>query len=536
MPMIISFLLQTASAVALLVWGAYMVKTGILRTFGESLRSWLGTRLRNRFAGFAAGIGLAMLLQSSTASALLIASLQASGLVTTAVALSAVLGADLGSALVARILTFDLSGLIPILLIVGTFLFIRRMESRAGQFGRLLLGLAFVLLALHGIMESTTPMRQSPELIGLFAKMPEYPVLAAAAGVCCAVLFFSSLAVVAVAAAACSTGLLDPAPALWLVLGANFGSAILAAITTAGATTVAKKAPLGNFFFRASGFVLGAAALYLFPELTALFGRSPDSVIYFHVAYNAAAGVLGLLFITPAAALVDRTLPAEVKVDDFEVKLLSRESLLSSNTALTLVRRETAKTAILFEHYWEEMTPMITGNPPAGELLGLKEKRKLLARRCRTVARALAEIVRADLTRSEAAEWQALSAANDALRLSADVAGGITAALNKKKIRRGLFFSLEGLSELLDAHGAVARHAGLFAELLSDPANAESYKDRILYEEAHDSRDAVELFTKHMNRVESGSALSVETSALHVDLLVLFRRIDGVIAAGVRSF
>ena len=126
---------------ALAVWGAYMVKTGILRTFGEALRSWLATRLSNRFAGFAAGMGLAMLLQSSTAASLLVASLQAGGLVSTAAALAAVLGADLGSALAARILTLNISSLIPILLIAGTFLFLRRMEKREGQFGRMLLGL-----------------------------------------------------------------------------------------------------------------------------------------------------------------------------------------------------------------------------------------------------------------------------------------------------------------------------------------------------------------------------------------------------------
>ena len=136
-----------------------MVKTGILRTFGEALRSWLATRLSNRFAGFAAGMGLAMLLQSSTAASLLVASLQAGGLVSTAAALAAVLGADLGSALAARILTLNISSLIPILLIAGTFLFLRRMEKREGQFGRMLLGFAFVLLALQSIMASTQPMR-----------------------------------------------------------------------------------------------------------------------------------------------------------------------------------------------------------------------------------------------------------------------------------------------------------------------------------------------------------------------------------------
>ena len=185
-----------------------MVKTGILRTFGEALRSWLATRLSNRFAGFAAGMGLAMLLQSSTAASLLVASLQAGGLVSTAAALAAVLGADLGSALAARILTLNISSLIPILLIAGTFLFLRRMEKREGQFGRMLLGFAFVLLALQSIMASTEPMRDSPIILETLAHLPEHPFLAAAVGIACAVLFFSSLAVVAVTAAATASGLL----------------------------------------------------------------------------------------------------------------------------------------------------------------------------------------------------------------------------------------------------------------------------------------------------------------------------------------
>ena len=99
-------------------------------------------------------------------------------------------GADLGSALAARILTLNISSLIPILLIAGTFLFLRRMEKREGQFGRMLLGFAFVLLALQSIMASTEPMRDSPIILETLAHLPEHPFLAAAVGIACAVLFF----------------------------------------------------------------------------------------------------------------------------------------------------------------------------------------------------------------------------------------------------------------------------------------------------------------------------------------------------------
>jgi Na+/phosphate symporter len=416
-----------------------MVKTGILRTFGEALRSWLATRLSNRFAGFAAGMGLAMLLQSSTAASLLVASLQAGGLVSTAAALAAVLGADLGSALAARILTLNISSLIPILLIAGTFLFLRRMEKREGQFGRMLLGFAFVLLALQSIMASTEPMRDSPIILETLAHLPEHPFLAAAVGIACAVLFFSSLAVVAV---------------------------------------------------------------------------------------------------TAAAALIDRLVPVSIQTDDFETHLLSKENLLSSSSALVQVRHENARTAELFRKHWDALTPLIYENPPMGELLAFKERRKLLDRRCRTVSKALNIIIRDDLSEEAVIEWQSLSAVSDALLFSLEVTNDIVDLLRKKKIRRSLFFSAQGAQELEQEHHVVSAHLELLAQILStsDPQEINALRSSLLSGEAASSSDAAELVSRHMERVDKGSALSIETSALHLDLLLLFRRVDSILAHGARSF
>ena len=505
-----------------------MVKTGILRTFGEALRSWLATRLSNRFAGFAAGMGLAMLLQSSTAASLLVASLQAGGLVSTAAALAAVLGADLGSALAARILTLNISSLIPILLIAGTFLFLRRMEKREGQFGRMLLGFAFVLLALQSIMASTQPMRDSPIILETLAHLPEHPFLAAAVGIACAVLFFSSLAVVAVTAAATASGLLPASAALWVVLGANFGSALLAAAATAGASKAARKAPLGNFFFRVGGFAAGAAVLYFIPAAGSVFaslGDPADGVILFHVVYNTVIGAVGLSFIHPAAALIDRLVPVSVQTDDFETHLLSKENLLSSSSALVQVRHENARTAELFRKHWDALTPLIYENPPMGELLAFKERRKLLDRRCRTVSKALNIIIRDDLSEEAVIEWQSLSAVSDALLFSLEVTNDIVV-------------SAQGAQELEQEHHVVSAHLQLLAQILStsDPQEINELRNNLLSGEAASSSDAAELVSRHMERVDKGSALSIETSALHLDLLLLFRRVDSILAHGARSF
>ena len=462
-------------------------------------------------------------------------------MVSTAAALAAVLGADLGSALAARILTLNITSLIPILLIAGTFLFLRRMEKREGQFGRMLLGFAFVLLALQSIMASTEPMRDSPIILETLTHLPEHPFLAAAVGIVCAVLFFSSLPVVAVTAAATASGLLPASAALWVVLGANFGSALLAAAATAGASKAARKAPLGNFFFRVGGFAAGAAVLYFIPAASSVFaslGDPADGVILFHVVYNTVIGAVGLSFIHPAAALIDRLVPVSVQTDDFETHLLSKENLLSSSSALVQVRHENARTAELFRKHWDALTPLIYENPPMGELLAFKERRKLLDRRCRTVSKALNIIIRDDLSEEAVIEWQSLSAVSDALLFSLEVTNDIVDLLRKKKIRRSLFFSAQGAQELEQEHHVVSAHLELLAQILStsDPQEINELRNNLLSGEAASSSDAAELVSRHMERVDKGSALSIETSALHLDLLLLFRRVDSILAHGARNF
>lgn len=174
-------LLHLAGAVALLLWGTYMVKTAMLRTFGTALRTQLARFLTNRITGFFCGTVLASLLQSSTASALLVAGLQSEGLVSTAMALSAVLGADLGSAVMARVLTLNLSWTAPLLIFTGTLLFLKRSGDHAGQFGRVLLGLGFILTALQFIFTAVAPFKAEAGI--LFDAVNHTPALAFFAGI-----------------------------------------------------------------------------------------------------------------------------------------------------------------------------------------------------------------------------------------------------------------------------------------------------------------------------------------------------------------
>src|SRR6202047_2874701 len=112
-------LLDLMGGVALLLWGLHMVLSGVLRAFGPDLRRYLSQALHNRFSAFAAGLGLTALLQSSTATGLMPASLCAEGIVSLVPALAIMLGANVGTTLIVQLLSFNISSVAPVLFVVG---------------------------------------------------------------------------------------------------------------------------------------------------------------------------------------------------------------------------------------------------------------------------------------------------------------------------------------------------------------------------------------------------------------------------------
>ena len=132
--------LNLAGSIALLLWGVHMVQTGVQRAFGPKLRTAFGSALSNRFRAFAAGLGATAILQSSTATGLMLTGFAAGGLVDLAPGLAVMLGANVGTTLIVQVFSFDVAQAAPLLILVGVMLF-RRASGAPRDFGRVLIGL-----------------------------------------------------------------------------------------------------------------------------------------------------------------------------------------------------------------------------------------------------------------------------------------------------------------------------------------------------------------------------------------------------------
>src|SRR3954471_2650208 len=129
-------LLNLLAAIALLVWGTHIVRTGMLRVLGENLRSVLAKSFSNRLRAMLAGLGVTSIVQSSTATCLIVASFVGKGLVTTSAALAVMLGADVGTSLMTVVFSFDLSWLSPLLIFSGVVIYLSQQNNPGGHIGR----------------------------------------------------------------------------------------------------------------------------------------------------------------------------------------------------------------------------------------------------------------------------------------------------------------------------------------------------------------------------------------------------------------
>ncbi|MGH6930408.1 MAG: Na/Pi cotransporter family protein, partial [Dongiaceae bacterium] len=322
-----------------------MVRTGVLRAYGGELRRRLGRSMDNRFSALLTGLGITMLLQSSTATAMMAASFASRGLVTTAAALAIMLGADIGTSLVAQVFSFKVPALSPLLILAGVIMFMTGSATRQRDLGRAVIGLGLVLLALQLLAGNAVPLRESVVVADIVVALDDAPVMAAIVAALLTLLSTSSLAVVLLVISFVQHELMSLPLAFALILGANLGSAGLPLVATARSEPEARRVPLGNLFFRLAGVAVVLPLVPLLAPYVAVVESEPwRQVANFHTGFNLVLAVVFILLIGPVAKLCGRVLPDQPQADaTVRPRYLDRSALESPTVAIANAARETLR-------------------------------------------------------------------------------------------------------------------------------------------------------------------------------------------------
>lgn len=523
-------LLDLLAAIALLVWGTYLVRTGVLRTFGASLRQVLAVSLGNRWTAALSGLGVTALVQSSTATALITSSFVGQGLIALPAALAVMLGADVGTSLMAVVFSFDLSWLSPLFIFAGVVLFISRQGTSVGDFGRILIGLGLMLLALRLVTQSTTLLTQAPAVQLMLESLTSDLVLEIMLGAALAVLSYSSLAVVLLVATL-ALQVVSVEVALGLVLGANLGSGLLAVLTTAKSSVATRQVPLGNLVFKLMGV---AVAAFLIPFWLAAAQRHVQDpatlVVLFHLSFNLMAGVLFIGLTQTVARWVEKLLPRKrhgaTALD--RPNHLDPSALATPPLAISCAAREAMHLADTVETMLRGvMTVLNTSDVQLAE--NLRKMDDNVDQLYSAIKYYMTKISRQALSEEEGQRWTDIISFTINMEQVGDIIERVLQDIEDKKIRPGRNFSPAGQTEIEELHARLIANLRLGMSVFLNGSVRDAQR---LLEEKVRFRDLERAYaTSHLDRLSEKTMPSIETSSLHIDLISEFKRINSHICS-----
>lgn len=523
-------LLNLLAAIALLVWGTHLVRTGILRVFGANLRHVLAVSISNRLAAAVSGIGVTALVQSSTATSLIVSSFVGQGLVTLPLALAVMLGADIGTSLMAVVFSFDLSWLSPLFIFAGVVLFISRQDTNVGRVGRVLIGLGLMLLALRLVTASTEVLTQAPAVKALLASLSSDLLLEITAGAFLAVVSYSSLAIVLLTATLAASGVIPLDVALGLVLGANLGSGLLAVLTTLRSPVQVRQVPLGNLVFKLLGIVVAAPFVGLWiRHVRPYLGEAATVVVLFHLAFNMLVGAVFIGWTQVIARWVEKLLPKPDKSKaGGRPHHLDPSALATPSLAISCAAREALHQADVVESMLLGVLQVIRNN----DLKLAEDLRKMddiVDELYSSIKYYLTKISREALAEEESRRWTDIISFTINMEQIGDIIERVLIDIEDKKIKPGRNFSEAGMAEIVELHERLVDNLRLGMSVFLNGTVRDAQK---LLEEKARFRDLERAYaTTHLGRLSANTVQSLETSSLHIDLISELKRINSHICS-----
>ena len=522
--------LNVLGSVTLLLWGVRMVRTGLTRAFGAALRRAIAACSRNRFTAFLGGIAITGLLQSSTATSLLVSSFAGRGLIPLSIAFAIMLGADIGTTIAAQILSFDLGWVSPLLIGVGVITFLSSESDKPRHLGRVAIGLGLMLLSLKLLALATQPLRNAPAFMALLQGLQDEYVIAVVVGTLATWFVHSSLSTVLLVMSFAGSGLIEPRLALALVIGANIGGALAPYMAQANADVEARRVPLANLMTRA---VVGIALLpFLGPiveGLSMIDASATRLPVNFHTAYNIAASLIFLPLVDVVAWACRRLLPAKPVVDDpGKPRHLDPNVLDSPTEALGCALRETLNLGDRVADMLRGTIDVFERNDPKA-VKAIEAADDAVDRLYEAIKLYLIQTSRTELGEEDGKRYIEILTFTTHLEHIGDIIDKNLMELATKKIRNRFAFSPEGMAELRAFHARVLENLRLALNVFT--TRDITLARRLVAEKTAMREAEAKTADSHYARLREGRMESIETSSIHMDVIRDLKRINGHLAS-----
>jgi phosphate:Na+ symporter len=510
---------------ALLLYGVRLVGEGLQRAAGTRLRHVLSTLTGNRLKSLLVGAGVTAVLQSSSATTVMLVGFASAGLLTLRQTIGVILGADVGTTVTVQLLAFDLLELAPLIVFAGWVLYVSG-HGTVRYTGQAILGFGFLFLGMRIIRDGTAPLATSALFADLLGALTDQPLLLILISAVFTALVRSSAAVIGLALSLASAGLMPLLGAIPVIFGANIGTAATAVLAAVGQNAEARRVAATHAAFKIVGVVIFFPFIGQFADLVRM--TSPDmqrQIANAHTIFNVALALVFLPFAGPAADVVTRLIP-DTRRSQTGAVYLNPAVLDTPAVALGQALREVLRMGDVVLQSLRETLVVLERNDVAlmREVIARDD---VIDRLEEDIKQYLVRLREQSLTGEQSERETALIFVIVNLEEIGDVIDKNLMELAEKKIRGNHVFSAQGWREIANLHAKVVENLELATAALA--ASDREVAEKVIRHKSVVNAMERQLRAAHIQRLHEGLRESIDTSSIHLDLLASFKHVNSLV-------
>ncbi len=521
------------------LYGMEKMSEGLKKTAGNKMRTILSTLTQNRVVALVVGAFVTMVIQSSSATTVMLVSFVQAELMTFGQSLGVILGADIGTTITAQMVAFKLTDYALAMVATGFALRMFGRNENLKSIGDIILGFGILFYGMKLMSDSMKPLRTYPGFIDMMKSM-ENPFMGILAGALFTALVQSSSATTGVVIVLAQQGLISLEGGIPLILGANIGTCVTAGLASIGTQREAKRVALAHVLFKIVGVMIIFPFIQPFADMIRSFAGNFDSgvarqIANAHTIFNVSIGLLFLPFVDLFARLIIRLLPiVSIKKGINPATWHIDDALIDTPAiALELANSEISRMAkILSRMYSASIVPFVSDDIPRDQIypeqlsllegIAMRENKiNFLEEKTRIY---LLKITGQELVKGQGREVNGLLSLLDAMESIGDVIVKQIVPLVQKKEVVGADFSEEGKAELISYHKKVGKQLTRLKRMMNKMDN--SLAKKVQKKQSRYVHFDDRIRKQHMSRMLAMHEDTVETHTIHMELLDALSQIN----------
>ncbi len=510
-------LFEFLGGIGLFIFGMNTMGTGLNKVAGSRMKTLLGTFTNNRILGVITGALVTAIIQSSSATTVLVVGFVNAGIMSLRQAVGVILGANIGTTITAQIIAFKLEDYAMPAIGIGVFCVLFLKSRKQKDLGSIILGFGLLFLGMTVMKDAMAPLESSEAFVNFTQQFSTNPILGVFIGFALTGIVQSSSATIGILQNLVSLHLVSLQSALPILFGDNIGTCVTAMLSGIGASVNARRAAFIHLLFNLLGTVIFLLLMPLILPVVEMTSADPvRQVANAHTMFNIANTLIQLPFVGLLAAIAIKVIPDRKRKDDITqgTNNLDKRLLANPDIAMSQARNEVYQMGLLCISSVEDAKKAFLQNDEKSVLLSYK-KEKRIDELNHYINDFLGALAAKQLTETQVkAMTDLLNATHDIERIG-DHAENIV-ELAETKIEGKLPFSESALLELQE----------MFDEVIGAFKNAMEVFDQFLPELAHeviDKEDEIDLMEKrlrklHISRLNDGKCYPA-SGVLYLDIL-----------------